>query len=443
MYEPLANGDAQWRLAAGLERVHTVAAVGACRGFVKVDGGIIAVIGEGCYYVKKQAGAYVSTLLGALGGSGTVYFTVNSRTPRQIVAVTNGVAYEISTTAAPVSYPSSSVGSPNSCTFMDGLIVFGYGNGDMVHTEVNGLNINTVDRARAESRSDTLYRVIAMGGALYAFGSSSIEVWRNTANKDAFSFTRSSVISRGLAAPDAVSGYEEGWANTLVFVGDDNVVYALDGYTPRRISTHEVEAQIALVMGNPNKRLGFKAHSYSFAGHSIWSLSGPDWTLEYNISTGQWHERASYGLNKWRGAFPVWWGNEWYVGDIANGNIYIARNDYNKENDTHLVAEIRTAPLGNFPNKAKPESLEIATSNGAGVIIGSEEETDPNLRISWSKDGGSAWGYPVERPVGGVGEFSGRIQVNRIGLMSRKGLCVSLQWSFPLPFAVYGATLEA
>jgi hypothetical protein len=41
-----------------------------------------------------------------------------------------------------------------------------------------------------------------------------------------------------------VSGYEDGFSRGPIFVGDDSCVYALQGYSPTKVSTPDLEGLI-------------------------------------------------------------------------------------------------------------------------------------------------------------------------------------------------------
>src|SRR5699024_561105 len=111
--------------------------------------------------------------------------------------------------------------------------------------------------------------------------------------------------SEGTFAPSQNVAIEVGCAsgftiqrldNSVFWLGNDGVVYRLDGYTPKRISTHAMEQQI---------QRGRMADAYAMAwsdrGHAVYYLTLPDGqTWGYDAASREWARRESYGLSFWR-----------------------------------------------------------------------------------------------------------------------------------------------
>ena len=71
----------------------------------------------------------------------------------------------------------------------------------------------------------------------------------------------------------------------------------------------------------------------------------------------------------------------------------------------------------------------------------SSVETDPQVEISWSLDGGYRWSNPVFRAIGREGESAKTISVNRLGLAGPKGIMIRLRVSDPVHVTLFGAAL--
>jgi hypothetical protein len=299
---------------------------------------------------------------------------------------------------------------------------------------LNSTSINTLDTAFAETRPDGLRRIINYGGDILAFGETSVEVWRNTGNPTGFPFSYVDTIERGLLTQTALAGNEPGFAAGVMWLGDDGVIYQMQGYKAARVSTHTIERQIAAVAD----KTAFEALVYVHNGHSCWALSCNEWTWEYDFSTGAWYERKSYGRDRWRARRSAWWRDRWIVGDDLTGFLFTVDPNAKQEAGQPLTAIVTSATMSPFPRGARWNTLELDLMAGVGVAAGvSPVETAPVAMVAWSRDGGVTFGNPVHRPMGAQGEYTKRIRVNNLGLVSSQGAQVSVSVSDPVDFSLY------
>jgi len=439
--EKLNDGRIIRRRVPGLRQLFDITGRSHCRGFLEVNGTLIVVLDDRVYTVTEASGIYTVLDRGALPGSGPVTLARNNKTPTpDIACVADGIAYVLSLSGAPANYPDNDVGSPNAVTSIDGYFVFTYGDARARSSGLNDTAINTLDYAFAESKPDGLFRPVSFRRELYLMGSGTIEVWRNTGNATGFPFSFLDTIPRGLAGPYAVAGFEDGWTNTLIWVGDDSIVYQLNGYTPTRISTHAVERMIEAL----EDKSDLQASVFMVSGHAFWALSSGAWTWVYDLTTGAWHERKSYGVSRWRGSQSVKAFGKWLVGDLASGKVFEAREDYYREGNDPIPVRLVTQSVGDFPNRTAATRLDLDLVAGTGAAAGLDPiETAPKVSISWSLDGGYTFTQPILREIGAQGRSMTRISVNRLGLIQPAGFCVAIECSDPVHFGVTGAHLDA
>ena len=440
--EKLPDGRIKRSRVPGLREAVVLDGYSGYRGSIYVNGVWLVAMTDWLFAVTYAGGVYNATLLGSLPGEGPVFFARNNKTPTpDIVCVAESTAYELTTSGAPQSYSDPNVGSPNAVTYLRSYFVFSYGDARMRTTGNNTTSINSLDTAFAESNPDGLLRPIALGGDLYACGPQTIEIWRVDPNNDVgFPFSYLDTIPRGIAGQQAIAGYEDGWSNTLIFVGDDGVVYLMQGYTPRAISTPSVAAAIEAL---PDKST-IRCSVYMHEGHAIWTMTSPDWTWCYDLSTGEWFERKSHLMQTWRCAGALKAFDRWMAGDVASGTLYEIDPDYHMEGDDPLTATIVSATVSPFPNRAVASQINLDILAGVGMAPGADPiQTKPKCSISWSKDGGVRWSFPVLREIGRQGEYRRRVEVNRLGLMSNHGMQVRVDVSDPVPFMLFGGEVVA
>lgn len=437
--EKLPDGRVRIGRVPGIRAIIEVEDYSHCRGSIEINGVVLAALDERLVTISLSGGTYLVTDIGAFSGDETVYFARNNKSPTpDIVAVTDSTAFIVSMTTGASAYPDADVGSPNSVTSLAGYFFFSYGNARMRSSGLNDTTINTLDTAFAESKPDGLWRVIPIGKNLLACGPFTIEIWPIAGNPVGFPFSYLDTIPRGLAGPDAVAGWENGWSNTIIFAADDGQVYKLAGDAPTPISNSSVSTAIEAV----EDKSTLKAIVYTHEGHAIWALSSPDWTWCYDLSTGSWFERKSYGQDRWRGASAVKCFGAWVIGDSETGKFGIIDPEYHYEFGDPLGATVISATMSGFPSRASMSRLDLDIMAGVGVAPGADPiETAPQASISWSRDGGVTFGSPVLRELGAQGKYKQGVRVNRLGTASAKGSQIKVEVSDPVRFSLFSGQL--
>lgn len=432
------GGIDRWRSTPGL-RLFCAVGRSNPRGFLVVNGVIYAVYGDRC--VTITSGGVVTLLTGTIGGDGPVTMARNNKAPTpDIVAVADGTAYEITSTAVN-SYSDADVGSPNSVCFLDGYFLFTYGSGAVIASDLNDVSIDPLSTTTAEAKPDGLSRGVVKGRVFLAMGPASIETYLN-AGSTPFPLSRDNVIAVGLISPWAVAGFEDGWEHPLIWVAPDNTVRRLNGYSPEIISFAYLHRLIEAVADKTTLR----ASVFTFGGHAYWVLSCDAWTWVYNQTTGYWHEQTSYGLTRWRGLVTVLANNRWYVGDSQSQDLLYVDELARLEVDQPISSLMESAAQAQLPARFVIHRGDFAFNAGVGVETGEDPiETAPRVNISVSLDGGATWGLPEEREIGRQGEYDKPVSVFRKGLATRYGCRWRLEWSDPVDITFRGGdmTVEA
>jgi len=471
LMEQMPDGQVNYKRAPGITPF-TQSASGAvhCLGLISVtDAELIAVYSGAVELVGPNG---VSTSLGIIDANSVGTIARNNLSTPDIVFVGSNAAYLISTTSAPVPYPDPNIGAPNSVCYGDGYFFFTYGNGVCQASALYGTSINLLDQITVNSSPTTLLRGVYYAQTLFLFTEATIEAWTDTANAVGFPFSRSAVIPRGLINGNAVAGFEANFTATLIFVGNDNIVYLMQGYAPVRISTSDQERRISNVVDKTTIR----ASVYVSEGHAIWQLTSSDFTLTYDITNSVWAERLSEGLDFSRiecGCFAF---GSWIVGDYATGNLgKISANTFT-EYGTALTYDFYSLPCAQFPMRqivkradfnfipgtGQPPSDDdytLVTPGTAGdwnypdespdFNIGSpgtstiDNAADPTVLISWSDDGGNRFTMPVSRSLGKIGRGYKAVTVLRGGQTSRYGRVWRLQVSDPVYIGLISGFMES
>jgi hypothetical protein len=286
--------------------------------------------------------------------------------------------------------------------------------------------------ASAEGRPDRLVAVISDHRELFLFGTETTEVWYNSGGFD-FPFERNqgAFIEKGCAAPYSVTKEN----NTVYFVGDDLMVYKLSGYTPVRISTNAIEADLSRV-----DLTDAFAYTYYEEGHLFYILTVPNLakTLAYDISSGSWHIRKDYNFGRHRSSSLIFFDNKNLVGDFQSGRIYQLTNKYYSDDGEPLIKEFTLPTINNGREFLSIYSFELDMGSGVGLSNG--QGSDPKAILSFSKDNGKTFSNDKFANIGKIGNYLNRVKWNRLG--SARQFTLNVKISDPIPIDIGAAYIE-
>lgn len=437
--EPLSQGARnvmRWIRAAGL-RLTTLVGDDDFRGALIVGSVLYVINGDKAYTVTKSGVTYtVTELTGTVGGDGAVIMARNMRSTVQILVVHSGGMTKIESGAA-ADFSDPDLPAVNSIDFMDGYFLATSGDGRAFASGINDVTFSSLDFATAESSPDGLVRGISFGRDYLMMGTATIEFWGNTGNATGFPFSRGPVIPVGLKTILAVAGFESGFPDPLAWVANDNTVRRLNGYTPEIISTPALSRLIEAAGTD------LEASVYNAAGRSFWVLSGPTWTWAFDMALGQWHERQSYGSNRWRAHYGVGAFGEWLTFDRDSAKMFAVDPNTKREDTNPLIWEVRSTQDHRFPGRLLINRASFNFVTGVGSDTGiAPIETDPRVSISWSNDGGRTFGNELLRELGTQGEQRS-IDIWRCGLTGPNGRQWRLRCSDPVEVSLIGAAMDA
>lgn len=170
---------------------------------------------------------------------------------------------------------------------------------------------------------------------LWVFGAQHAQPYQNTGSLEVFDVIPGALIETGIVAPFCVDKLD----NSLFWIGADErgarMAWRSNGYTPQRISTYAVEADL-----NSYPDLsGAVSYSYQNRGHLFWVvyIPGSDWSWCYDVTESLWHKRAFWNAaqNQWEAHFSwnhVYAFGQHLVGDWNSGNLYTMSENIFQDN---------------------------------------------------------------------------------------------------------------
>lgn len=264
---------------------------------------------------------------------------------------------------------------------LDGYFVLLAEDGRFFNTGINDAKaLSGLDVASAEGNRDKNVAIIAHRLELWIGGKDTFEIWRDVANPEGSPFDRlpGAVLPKGIGAAQSLREVDNG----VAWVGNDWLVYRNDGYNPVRISKFWVEA---LIQNDPN-RADIEADVWAENGHTFYVITGTYWTVAYDFATREWHERASYGSDRWLGRGVMRAFDKNLVGTRNDGALYELQPELRKEGTRPLVSRIRIPSFDGFPDPISYDEINIRAVTGRANVSGTPNETDPVMTLRWSDD---------------------------------------------------------
>lgn len=359
------------------------------RGAWNAEGKMFVVIGTTMYQLSN-AGVFIP--LGTIPGTGRVIFSHNQVSLGNQILAVNGSAGYIYDTRDQVFQRITDPGYPGAfvATFIDGYFAQISANRRFAFNSdvANGLEYNKLDRFTSEFSPDLLVSLVASNNELFLLSETSGEFFENTGAAQQPFRSKRITMDRGCAGAYTVAKAD----NTVFWLGNNGYFYVLNGYAPQRISTRAIEQSIL----GKNWKQAF-AFTWEDAGHTVIYWTFPDGlTWGYDTSTGLWHRRESYELNRWRVNTMTFWNQEWYAGDFQYGRIWKMDWDYTLEGDQEFPSERTTAVIHDNQNRIIIPRLELLMQVGQEETIPGTfpEQPDPPTLTGDAPDGTASVSWP-------------------------------------------------
>lgn len=368
------------------------------RGLYQMKDSLYAVVGQSFYTVSGAVATRVGSVLGdsrlMLAGNGT-----------QIVTDT-GYIYDASLgTITYLSDPDrpewSAVG------FLDGYIVYTEANsGRFGVSDLNDASsYDALQYATAEGSPDNLITLAVDHRQIYLIGTDSIEIWWN-AGTSGFPMER---ISGGFVELGGLARF--GWAkadNAVFLFASDRTIRRMSGITPQKVSTTAIEERLATL--SDSDAADCRMFSYTWEGHIHVVVRFPSATFVYDCTTNEWHERQTYGKDRWNVNHAVSVGGKVYTMDADTGAIGYLDATVNTEYGGILRREVTFPIVYAGEQRAFHSQLDLVFRTGDAPL-----GVTPYVTLQYSDDGGSTWRAMPDRELGVIGEYRKILRWNRLG----------------------------
>lgn len=334
---------------------------GPIRGMHDCEGLRLIVSGR---YLYRITNAGVGVPIGVIPGVGRVSMTHNQFETGYQVLVENGQpggGYVYSTVdqtfvrITDEGYPGS-ISSDYLDSFLLGVEPFGR---FWFHSDLaSATSYNTLDRYEAEASPDKIVGLAVSGQEVVVFGQRTTEFFMNVGAATGTFQNRNTGFDRGCASRDTIAKLD----NSIFWLGDDGIVYRLNGYSAQPVSTRALDQQLSRY-----KLTQAFAFVWEDRGHKVYYLTFPDGqTFGYDVVTGLWHRRESFGLDRWRLTHVVEWSGKKYGGDFQSGRVFLIDWDYHLEGSQPIISERVSPVLSDNQSRLGIPSAELVFDTGQG-----------------------------------------------------------------------------
>lgn len=407
----------------GLERFATLTGGGIRALLALSDDELIVVAGRVLSSVDAGGGA---TERGGIVSDGLVTMARNRANPVQAMITCDG-ATSLYTAGALTTFTDSDLPPANSVCAHSGYFIWTHEDGRMTFAGPDAVDVDALDTVTANASPDALLRGYSRGADLLLAGQRSIEVWLDTGGESVFS--RTTTINIGVLSASSMADID----TTVCFVAHDGTVRVLNGYTPERISTHEIERLIA----DDASPTTIRGYGWTERGHRMYGLTGTTWSVVYDMTTGAWHHRKSHGLTRWRCGSAVQLGTKRIFGDIESPYLYELDPDLQTEDGDEIDCHVICPP--NHGARLPVANVVIDAIRGVGLNTTAPQNLDPVLLLDYSEDGGATWSAERQIALGRQGQRQTRLVSRRLGRISHTGR----HWRIRCTASVVRAILSA
>ncbi len=412
---------------------------------VPSDGGKLIVVSGASVY-RVDVGLSITPSVTKIGsitvGSDPVAITDNG-TQAAIVTGPNGYVVDLAANTVTQIVDPAFYGSNSADILITYMIFNRPGTNQFYISGSNDMTFDALDFASAESNAEPIVRLLVNHSDIVIFKRTVTEIWRASGDLD-FPFARdtNAAIEQGCAAPWSPVSMD----NSVFWLGNASegggIVWRLDGYTPRRVSTDALEYAIASY-GDISDAVGY---AYQQEGHTFYVLTFPtaQKTWAFDAATQLWHQRAYLDpatglLGRHRSNCHAYFGGLHVVGDYATGDLYALDLDYYYDGTAPLPS-IRAASHIAGPDYqwVIHNRLQVDMEGGWGTSIG--QGANPVALLDWSNDGGHTWSNQHTASIGIQGDYAARVRWNRLGRARDRVYRITI--TDPVRRVILGATLN-
>lgn len=406
---------------------------GSCRGLKVMAGTLYGVFGTSLYSFNSSLTS--ATSLGTVAGTSRVGMA-HDGTNLVIVTGYGNPGYVYSGTLTQIS--DADFTGADSVTETAGYFCFTRNSGQwFICAMGDPTSYSALDYVTNELSPDGVLRIITSHGEVLCFGEETTQVWDLTgASTFPFELNNSAQIERGTYARWSVAKND----NTVLFLGDDLIVYRLNGYTPERVSDDGVESELTKYQldGYITDLKNTYAYTYNDHGHKFYVLTVPNrGTHVYDIATGQWHSRKHWDYETHHSADYAFINGRHVIGGIGSF-LYEMKRGVFSDDGKYLERKRVSHVMSNDNQRIRYKEIKFDIWTGQGLASG--QGSDPTMIVRWANDFGQTFGKKKYLGIGIMGAYSKIVKLTNCGSARRR--VIEMTVTDPVDFTILDAFAE-
>lgn len=290
---------------------------------------------------------------------------------------------------------------------------------------------------------DEIRAQVVVNGELWSFGANSAQVWRAIGGEDDSAFDIIDVvIDRGIAGRDAIAHVD----NSVLWVGDDRVIYTLNGYSPVRVVNRAVEQALAQL--SDDELASIQCFSHNIGAHYFWVMRMPSGvSYAYDTLTQQWQERSTWGATRYAISYATTFDGYSVVASDESDKIWTWDQGTFSDNSATDSAHEHVMMV-HVPVTARTIISRLCLDIKAMSQPLTGQGSDPIALVTFYNDGGSLDSIHtrgVERPVslGQRGAYDVRPVLHRLGMANAAdGILVKVRILDPIDYTFSGVWIQ-
>ena len=382
-----------------------------------VMAGIPYVVNGNALYSFDSAGAY--TNYGFISGTGRVSLASNGT--KMAIVVPGGNAYQFDDSTSTITQVTDGdYITSDTVVYKDGFYVYTASDGSVFFNSAlnDPLTFDALDFGTAEINPDRIIAAHVNHNELFILGDETIEVFQNIGGSG-FPFQRidGANIQKGCYAKFSPVEFD----NTFLFIGGGlneraAIWRVVSSQSAVKISTdaidHSIQKftddEIALAFSYTFTMNGQFIVAFTFESDAI-----PSVTFCYNGTSQRWFQMQS-GVddNKWRVNAMARAYGKILCADTEDGRLGYLDDVYTEYGET-VYQERTTQPYMTEGNTTFWSENELFMETGVGLTSG--QGSDPQIKMSYSDDGGRTFSADRTRSYGKIGEYDKRVVWRRLG----------------------------
>lgn len=380
------------------------------------------------FYKVNNAG--VATLIGTIG---TTEGYVSMACTGFEIFIADGTALGKVYTIASGAFAASNAPALTTVCFMDGYIV---GNQPLTGKYYwsglyDALTWGALDFATAESNPDNLVAVFSDHGGVILFGDFTTEIIGNSPSELTPWARVGYPIEWGCVAKASIAKLGDAVAFLARNRMGEAQVVLMSGYSPQRISTHDLER----IINDSSSLESATAFSYMSNGHQFYQLNCADKSFLYDLASGVWSQVKGYGIDRDAGQYACNLLNRTIISDYSTGKLYTLSDTVYADGDNPLVMVISGKHIFNAAERLSISEVALEMEVGNGATTG--QGTVPQVMMQYSKDGGYTWSNERWATSGEIGKYKTLVRWTRIG--SAYNITFKFTISDPVKRGIIGA----